>query len=62
MEKHSITTLVDTEIAKIYNSLSEKDKRRYDLIVYLRLKELLKESRSLEEIIDSLSYKAQKRG
>ena len=62
MKDHSITIPVDAEIAQIYNSLSEKDRQRYDLIVYLRLKEVVKESRSLDEIIDDLSTKAQKRG
>lgn len=62
MKDHSITIPVDAEIAQIYNSLSEKDRQRYGLIVYLRLKEVVKESRSLDEIIDDLSTKAQKRG
>lgn len=62
MKDHSITIPVDAEMAQIYNSLSKKDKQRYGLIVYLRLKEVVKESRSLDEIIEDLSFKAQKRG
>ena len=62
--REQITISLDTDLAEIYRSASDSERRKLDLLINIRLRNIL-ESRSrrpLQEIMDDISRKAQKRG
>ena len=62
--REQITISVDADLAEIYRSASESERRKLDLLINIRLRNILesKSSRPLQEIMDDISRKAQKRG
>ena len=57
-----ITVSVDSDVAKFYCSASNEERRKMDLLVNLRLRDVIEARRPLQEIMDEVSRKAQKRG
>ncbi len=62
MKTRTITVRVDSTTANAYEASSEVDRRKFDLLIALRLRELIREPRPLAEVIDEVSRKAQERG
>ena len=61
-----ITISVDADLAEIYYSAPESERRKLDLIINLRLRNFVNQGqergRPLLEIMDDISRKAQQRG
>lgn len=62
MNAEPITIQVDPEAALAYRSVSEEQRRKLDLLLSLRLREVTRPGASLEDVMDELSRKAQERG
>jgi len=62
MLTEEITIRVDVDAAKAYRQASEQDRRKLDLLLSLRLHDAMQSTRSLKEVIDNISAKAQERG
>lgn len=62
METRIIAVRVDAETADAYEASSEVDRRKIDLLINLKLKEVVKKVRPLEEVMQEISRKAQDRG
>ena len=62
MKTRTITVRVDAETADAYESSSEIDRRKIDLLLNLKLKEVVTKVRPLEEVMEEISRKAQERG
>ena len=62
--REQITISVDADLAEIYRAASESERRKLDLLINMRLRNILKSKarRPLQEIMDDISRKAQKRG
>ena len=62
--REQITISLDTDLAEIYRSASESERGKLDLLINMRLRNILdpKSRRPLQEIMDDISRKAQKRG
>ena len=57
-----ITVSVDSEVADFYRSASDAERRKLDLLVSLRLREVAASQSSLKEIMEKVSRNAQQRG
>ena len=57
-----ITVSVDSDVAKAYRSASDSERRKLDLLISLRLREVIKSEKSLREIMSEISRNAQRRG
>ena len=57
-----ITISVDSDLARIYRSASDGERRKLSLLLNLRLRDAIESERPLQEIMDEVSRKAQKRG
>ena len=58
-----ITIAVDSELAEIYRSVSDQERRKLDLLINLNLRKILTVPRkSIFEIMDEMSREAQKNG
>ena len=57
-----ITVAVDPEVAEVYRSASDGERRKLDLLVNLRLREATESGRSLHAIMREISRDAQRRG
>jgi hypothetical protein len=62
MSVEPITIQVETQAAEAYRALSEQDRRKVDLLLSLRLRDVTQSSRSLQEVLRDASRKAQERG
>ena len=62
MNAEAITIQVDPEAALVYRSASDEERRKLDLLLSLRLREVTRPGVSLEDIMDELSRNAQERG
>ncbi|MEA5618631.1 hypothetical protein VB711_12400 [Cronbergia sp. UHCC 0137] len=62
MEVREIKICVDAEAAKLYESAILADRQKIDAILSLRLKELARKRRPLEEVMNDISRKAKARG
>jgi len=62
MEVRTIAVRVDAETADAYESSSEADRRKIDLLLNLKLRAVVKNIRPLEEVMAEISRKAQERG
>lgn len=62
MATQEITIRVSPHAASVYEAASEEDRRKLDLLLSLKLGEVQRGKRSLEEIMSEVSQKAQKRG
>ena len=58
----TITVAVDADVAQAYRTVSDRDRRKLDLLVNLRLREATRSSQSLREIMEEISRSAQERG
>ncbi|MCY4571773.1 MAG: hypothetical protein OXF01_03135 [Gemmatimonadetes bacterium] len=58
----TISVAVDADVAQAYRTVSDRDRRKLDILVNLRLREATKSSKSLREIMDEVSRSAQERG
>lgn len=57
-----ITVSVDSDVADFYRSASDTERRKLDLLVSLRLREVASSQSSLKEIMEKVSRNAQQRG
>ena len=57
-----ITVSVDSDVANIYRSVSDKERRKLDLLVNLRLRDATESGKSLRETMLEISRNAQRRG
>jgi hypothetical protein len=62
MQTEEITIRVDSEAAKSYRAASEQERRKLDLLLSLRLHDVLHQRRSLKDVIEDIGRKAQERG
>ena len=58
----TITVVVDADVAQAYRTVSDRDRRKLDLLVNLRLREATRSSQSLREIMEEVNRSAQERG
>lgn len=57
-----ITVAVDADVAQAYRAVSDRDRRKLDLLVNLRLRDATRSSQSLREVMEEISRNAQRRG
>ena len=62
MANRTITISVDREAARAYEAASADEKRKLDLLLSLKLAEATKGERSLEDVMQEVSRRAQRRG
>lgn len=62
METETITIRVSPEAARVYNTATVEQQRKLEVLLSLKLTEVARTSRPLEEIMDEISRKAQARG
>ena len=62
MQTEPITIQVDAAAAQAYRAASDQERKKLDLLLSLRLKDALKPSGSLTELMSDISRKAQERG
>ena len=62
MNAEPITIQVDPVAALAYRSVSEDERRKLDLLLSLRLREVTRPGASLEDVMDEISRNAQERG
>ena len=57
-----IIVSVDSDVARLYRSVSDRDRRKLDLLVNLRLREATESPKSLRDIMREMSRDAQRCG
>ena len=57
-----ITVSVDPDLAAVYRSASDDERRKLDLLINLRLREATESKTSLHTIMEEISREAQHRG
>ena len=57
-----ITVSVDSDVAKLYRSASDKERRKLDLLVNLCLRDATESGKSLRDTMLEISRNAQRRG
>lgn len=57
-----ITVSVDSDVATIYRSASDEERRKLDLLINLRLRDATESRKSLRDIMSEVSRNAQRRG
>lgn len=62
METQSITIRVSPEAARVYNTATAEQQRKLEVLLSLKLTEVARAPRPLEEIMDEISRKARARG
>lgn len=62
MANRAITISVDLEAAEAYEAASADERRKLDLLLSLKLAEATKGERSLEDVMQEISRRAQTRG
>ncbi len=62
MASRAITIRVDPEAAQAYEAASVEEKRKLDVLLSLKLTEVTREERTLEDITKDISRNAQARG
>lgn len=62
METRTITIRVSPEAARVYNTATAEQQRKLELLLSLKLTEVARSPRPLEEIMDEISRNAQARG
>ncbi len=62
METQRITIRVSSEAARVYNAATAEEQRKLDVLLSLKLTEVARAPRPLEEVMDEISRKAQARG
>lgn len=62
METETITIRVSPEAARLYNTATAEQQRKLGVLLSLRLTEVARTARPLEEIMEEISREAQARG
>jgi hypothetical protein len=62
MKTKPITVNVDLEAAEIFETASVEQRRKIEALLSLKLTQVLREARPLEEVMDDISRKVQERG
>jgi hypothetical protein len=62
METREITIRVDADAAKAYTAASPEEREKIDLLLSLRLSQVMGPSAPLEQVMREISEAAQKRG
>lgn len=62
METATITIQLDAETARLYETASEEERKKMQVLLSLWLREFAASSVSLKELMDEISKKAQARG
>jgi hypothetical protein len=62
MGTQKITIRVSPEAARVYNAATAEEQRKLDVLLSLKLTEMARAPRPLEEVMDEISRKAQARG
>jgi hypothetical protein len=62
MDMKTIQIRVSSEIAEMFAAASEQEKRKIEALISLKLGDLTKPKRSLEEVMDSMGQYAQAQG
>jgi hypothetical protein len=62
METQPITVRVNSEAARIFETAPEEQRRKFEALLSLKLTQATREKRTLEEVMDDISQKAQERG
>ena len=62
MPAESIRIRVGPEAARAYRAVPERDRRKIDLLLSLRLREATQRPEALEDVMREVSRKAQERG
>lgn len=62
METESITIRVSPEAARVYNTATTEQQRKLEVLLSLKLTEVARTARPLEEILEEISREAQARG
>ena len=57
-----ITVSVDSDVADVYRSASDEERRKLDLLINFRLRDATKSEKSLREVMSDISRNAQRRG
>ena len=61
--REQITISLDTDLAEIYRSASESERRKLDLLINIRLRNILtRPKKSLLTLMDEISQEAQRNG
>ena len=61
--REQITISVDADLAEIYRSASESERRKLDLLLSIRLRSILtRPKKSLSTLMDEISQEAQRNG
>jgi len=62
METQAITIRVSPEAARVYKTATAEQQRKFGALLSMKLTEMARTSRPLEEIMSEMSHKAQTRG
>jgi hypothetical protein len=62
METKPITVHVNLEAAHIFETATEEQRRKIEALLSLKLTQVTREKRTLEEVMSEISQKAQERG
>jgi hypothetical protein len=62
METQTITIRVGSEAARVYNTATAEQRRKLEALLSLKLTEIARDTRSLDEIMNEMGHKAQMRG
>jgi hypothetical protein len=62
MNAEPITIQVDPVAANVYRTASDEQRRKFDLLLSMRLREVTRPGASLEQVMDEVSRNAQERG
>lgn len=57
-----IMVSVDTDVADAYRAASDRERRKLDLLVNLRLRDALRSKDALQDVMRGISRSAQRRG
>lgn len=57
-----ITVSVDPNVARAYRTASDSERRKFDLLVNLRLREAIGPRKSLMDIVEEIGRNAERRG
>jgi hypothetical protein len=62
METKPITVRVNLEVARIFETAPEEQRRKIEALLSLKLTQTIREKRTLEEVMSDISQKAQEQG
>lgn len=62
METKTITIRVNAEVGQIFEAASEEQRRKFEALLSLKLTDITRRKRPLEEVMSEISQNAQSRG